>query len=104
VAPLTCTIEVDCTPDRVFGYVTDPTRFSEWQANVIGGRMSGRAPNKVGDRCLTTRQIAFAQRAVTFEITHIDPPRRWGVRGVNGPIRAIVDVTVEPLRTAAGPS
>lgn len=28
---------------------------------------------------------------------HLDPPRTWGVRGVDGPIRADVDVTVEPL-------
>ena len=31
------------------------------------------------------------------ELTHIDPPRAWGVRGTDGPIRATVDVTVEPL-------
>jgi hypothetical protein len=30
-------------------------------------------------------------------ITHIDPPEAWGVRGVDGPIRATVDVTVAPL-------
>jgi hypothetical protein len=34
---------------------------------------------------------------VTAEITHIDPPRTWGVRGIDGPIRAIVNVTVDPL-------
>jgi hypothetical protein len=27
----------------------------------------------------------------------IDPPRAWGVRGTDGPIRATVDVLVEPL-------
>jgi hypothetical protein len=27
----------------------------------------------------------------------IDPPRAWGVRGTDGPIRAAVDVLVEPL-------
>lgn len=30
-------------------------------------------------------------------LTHIDPPRTWGVRGVDGPIRATVDVTIEPV-------
>jgi hypothetical protein len=51
----------------------------------------------VGARCLTTRRIGGANRASTSELTHIDPPRTWGVRGIDGPIRAIVDVTVEPL-------
>ena len=30
-------------------------------------------------------------------LAHIDPPRTWGVRGIDGPIRATVEVTVEPL-------
>lgn len=34
---------------------------------------------------------------MTSEITHIDPPRTWGVRGIDGPIRATVNVTVDPL-------
>jgi hypothetical protein len=28
---------------------------------------------------------------------HIDPPRTWGVRGIDGPVRAAVDVLVEPV-------
>ena len=27
----------------------------------------------------------------------MDPPRTWGVRGIDGPIRAAVNLTVEPL-------
>jgi hypothetical protein len=30
-------------------------------------------------------------------ITEYDPPRRWADRGVDGPIRAIVEVLVEAL-------
>jgi hypothetical protein len=37
---------------------------------------------------------------VTSEITKLDPPTSWAVHGVDGPIRAIVDVTVEPLESA----
>ena len=44
-----------------------------------------------------TRRIGGANRASISTLTHIDPPRTWGVRGVDGPIRATVDVTVEPL-------
>jgi hypothetical protein len=31
------------------------------------------------------------------EVTHIDPPRTWGVHGIDDPIRAIVNVIVDPL-------
>jgi hypothetical protein len=34
---------------------------------------------------------------VTSEVTHIDPQRVCGVRGIDGPIRATIDVTVETL-------
>jgi len=46
---------------------------------------------------LTTRRIGGANRPVTSRLTHIDPPITWGVQGVDGPIRATVDLTVEPL-------
>jgi hypothetical protein len=32
----------------------------------------------------------------TSELVLFDPPHQWGVRGVDGPIRAIVAVSVEP--------
>jgi len=51
---------------------------------------------RVGDRCLTTRRIGLVERPVTAELACFDPPYRWGVRGVDGPIRAAVDITVEP--------
>lgn len=97
MTPISTSAEIARPPDEVFAYVTDPGRFAEWQAGVVDGRMEGEAPHGVGERCLSTRRIGGAERPVTSEITHLDPPRTWGVRGIDGPIRAIVDVTVEPL-------
>jgi uncharacterized protein YndB with AHSA1/START domain len=97
MAPITTTTEVKRAPAEVFDYVTDPTRFIEWQRNVVGGHMETNGPTTVGTKCLTTRRIGFATRAITAEVTHIDPPRAWGVHGIDGPIRAIVNVTVDPL-------
>jgi hypothetical protein len=97
MAPITTSIDVARRQTEVFDYVTDPTRFVEWQHGVVSGHMEGDGPHGVGARCLTTRHIGFAERPVTSEITHIDRPRTWGVRATNGPIRAIVDVTVDPL-------
>ena len=37
----------------------------------------------------------------TSEITKVDPPTSWAVHGIDGPIRAIVDVTVEPVDGSA---
>lgn len=97
MAPIEVTTEVDRPAEQVFAYATDPTRFSEWQKGVVSGHMDGTGTPQVGQNCLTTRRIGFAERPVTSELTHIDPPRTWGVRGIDGPIRASVDVTVDPL-------
>jgi carbon monoxide dehydrogenase subunit G len=90
-------IEVHRPAPEVFAYVTDPSRFSEWQNGVVDGHRRGDGPALVGDKCVNTRLIGFAKRQVTSEITCIDAPRTWSVRGIDGPIRAAVDVKVEPL-------
>jgi hypothetical protein len=62
----------------VFAYVTNPTRFVEWQHGVVSAQMDGDGPHMVGDRCLTKRKIGGAERSVTSEITHIHAPNTWG--------------------------
>jgi uncharacterized protein YndB with AHSA1/START domain len=96
MAVLSSTIEVARPPEEVFAYATDPTTFGEWQANVVSGHMDGSGPHQAGARCVTTRRIGFTERAVTSEVTHVDRPHRWGVRGIDGPVRAVVEVSVDP--------
>jgi hypothetical protein len=97
VPPITATIDVNRSSDAVFAYATDPTRFREWQKGVVDGRMKDAGTLGVHAQCVTTRRIGFANRPSTSELTHIDSPNTWGVHGIDGPIRAIVDVTVESL-------
>jgi uncharacterized protein YndB with AHSA1/START domain len=88
-------VEVDRPPAEVFAYITDPGRFGEWQHGFTAGRLDGGPV--VGARCVTTRKIGLSEREVVSELTHVEPPRTWGVRGVDGPIRATVNVVVDPL-------
>ena len=59
-----------------------------------------RTPTAVGAHCLTTRKVGGATREVVTEINEYDPPRRWADRGIDGPVRAVVSVTVDPLDAA----
>jgi uncharacterized protein YndB with AHSA1/START domain len=93
--PIVASAEVDRPAADVFAYTTDPTRFPEWQAGVVSGRLDGA--DGVGARCITVRRIGGAERPSTSELVRLEPPRAWAVRGVDGPIRAAVDVTVAPL-------
>lgn len=89
--------EVERPVAEVFAYATDPTKFHEWQQGVVGGSMEGKGAPALGDLCHTTRKIGGAERPATSELVRLDPPRAWSVHGVDGPIRAKVDVDVEPL-------
>ena len=97
MAPASASTVVDRPAAEVFAYATDPAHFPEWQQGVIDGHLDPPGPAHVGTKCVTTRRIGGADRTVTSELTHIDAPRAWGVRGIDGPIRATVDLTVEPL-------
>jgi hypothetical protein len=98
--PVVTSAEIDRPAAEVVAYATDPARFSQWQQGVVDGHMDGPASDTrtpaVGAKCVTTRRIG-ANRPSRSELVHIDPPRSWGVRGTDGPIRAAVDVVVEPL-------
>src|ERR1700745_3195870 len=101
MTPIVTSAEIERPAADVFAYATDPARFSEWQKGVVDGHMDGpgngtQAP-AVGGTCVATRRVGGANRASTSELVHIDPPKTWGVRGVDGPIRAAVEVLVEPM-------
>ncbi len=91
-------VDIARPPEDVFSYVTDPSRFGEWQSGVVSGHIEGDGPPGVGSRCMMTRRIGGSDRTSTSEITEISPPRSWAIRGIDGPIRANVNVTVTPLQ------
>ena len=99
--PIVTSAEIGRPAAEVFAYATDPARFSEWQKGVLDGHMdspgNGTQAPAVGAKCVTTRRIGGANRPSTSELVHIDPPKTWVVRGIDGPVRAAVEVRVEPV-------
>ncbi|MGP4012546.1 SRPBCC family protein [Streptomyces sp. 4N124] len=91
MAPLVSTIEIARPPAEVFSYVTDPAHFTEWQGDVV--RVREQAPG----RFTTTRRIGPRERTYTQEVTESRPPARWSVRGLDGPLRPSMTITVEPV-------
>lgn len=94
MAPIVSSIVIDRPPAAVFAYVTDPTQFPRWQADVV--RVSAESSG-VGARFTTYRRIAGADRSMVQEITENVPPHRWAAHGVAGAIRPSATVTVEAL-------
>lgn len=96
MAPITSITEVARPAEEAFAYVIDPSTMPEWQQGVVRGHMDD-ATTRIGSKCITVRRIGGREREVVTEITEYDPPRRWADRGISGPVRAIVAVTVEPV-------
>jgi uncharacterized protein YndB with AHSA1/START domain len=95
--PMVSSFEIARPPDEVYAYVTDPSRFPQWQYDVVRVRVEGGRPPGVGTKFTTTRRIGRVEQTTTQEITEITPPRSWAARGVDGPFRPSAHITVEPL-------
>ena len=98
--PIVSSIEIARPPDEVFSCVTDPSRFAEWQHDIVSVRIEGGSPPRVGSKFTTTRRIGGVERTMTQEVAEINPPTSWAVHGVAGPIRPNANVTVEPLNNS----
>jgi uncharacterized protein YndB with AHSA1/START domain len=97
MAPIESSIDIARPPDEVFAYLADPSRFAEWQRDVVRVDVEGGRPPGLGARFTTTRRIGGVERTMTQEVTELSPPVSWAVNGVDGPIRPSARVTVAPL-------
>ena len=61
-----------------------------WKATAMAAQLSATT-------CRMTRRIGGAERVSTSELVRLDPPRAWSVHGIDGPVRAQVDLDVEAL-------
>jgi carbon monoxide dehydrogenase subunit G len=93
MATIVESIEISRRPEDVFIYATDFSHFPEWQGGVVSARREGDAPLKA----VVTRRLGPRKLQRTEEITELNPPRTWTVRGVGGALTAIAKGTVEPL-------
>ncbi|MFE0642916.1 SRPBCC family protein [Streptomyces sp. NPDC058877] len=90
-------IDIDRTPADVFTYVTDPSHLPEWQESAVSVRKVDDAPFAVGSKIAVTRRLGRREFTTTMQVMELEPPRRWHLHGVDGPVRGDVQGTVEPL-------
>jgi hypothetical protein len=101
MAPIVESIEVGRSPADVFAYVGDLSTHGEWQGQIVDVHVDTDGPTRVGSRATETRRVPGGPRKLTYEITEWDPPRKASFRGVNGPIRAVGTLSVEPVGDGA---
>jgi uncharacterized membrane protein len=94
--PITQTIEIARSPEDVFAYVDQLDRHGEWQSHIISSKLETEGPTRVGSKATDKRKVPGGTQDVTYEITEHDPPRRAAFKGLNGPVRPVGTITVEP--------
>jgi uncharacterized membrane protein len=97
VPVITHSIEINRRPEDVFAYLDELERHGEWQEMIQAIRVDTDPPTRVGSRATETRKVPGGPREFTYEVTEHEPPRRSSFRGVNGPVRPVGTVTVEPV-------
>ena len=91
------TIDIARPPADVFAYLDQLDRHGEWQEQIVAVRVDTEGPTRVGSRATETRKVPGGNREFTYEVTEHEPPRRVAFRGINGPVRPVGTVSVEPL-------
>jgi Polyketide cyclase / dehydrase and lipid transport len=94
---ISVSIEIDRSPTDVFAYVAQLDKHTEWQPAIIRAHMEPPGEARQGTRNIEFRRVPGDPREIISEVVVYDPPRRIAARGLNGPLRAHVGITIEPL-------
>ena len=96
MATFTSTLDIDRSPEMVYGYATDPTKFPEWQADVVSVEWEG-AGGRLGSRFTTKRRVPGGVQSYVQEVTELKPFKSWAVKGIEGTLRPNASIDVEPI-------
>ena len=96
MAPISESIEINRRPEEVFAYLDDVKRHGEWQEQIVAVEPQGDEPMGVGKRVRETRRVPGGDRSMTYEITEYHPPRQSSFRVLDGPVRGVGTIVVEP--------
>jgi len=97
MAPISESIEIDRKPEDVFAYLDEVKRHGEWQEQIVDVQRQDDGPLRVGSRVQETRHVPGGDRTMTYEVTEHDPPRQSSFRVLDGPVRAVGTISIEPI-------
>jgi hypothetical protein len=77
MAPIVESIEIARRSEDVFAYMIDPEHLVDWQESVVSVRREDEGPVAGGGRIVTTRRVGRGERAMTMELSELNPPNSW---------------------------
>jgi uncharacterized protein YndB with AHSA1/START domain len=82
---------------EVFAYVTDPTKTPEWSSLTLESSLEGGGPIGVGSRIRVIGKFLGRRTESTAEVTEYDPPRKFAIRDISGPIHLELERQLESI-------
>ena len=82
--------------EEVFAYLTDSEKLPEWQSMVSESRQDSPGPMGVGTRVTNVRNFLGRRIESQAEVTAHEPPRKFDLRVVSGPVPFQISHTLEP--------
>ena len=64
---------------------------------IVDVQRQDDGPLRVGSRVKETRRVPGGDRSMTYEVIEHDPPRQSSFRVLDGPVRAVGTVSIEPV-------
>jgi carbon monoxide dehydrogenase subunit G len=94
------TVVVERPPDEVFAFLTDLSNVPEWQSGAVEVR---EQPAKLAVGTTYVEVLRFLGRRIeaTIQVTEYEPPRRFSIKTLSGPIPFQVQHTLEPSGAGA---
>ena len=97
MAGISDSVEIQRKPEEVFAYIDDLAKHGEWQDRIEAVRVDTEGPTRVGTRVTETRRMPGGSQDISYEIVAHDSPRSSSFRGLNGLLRPVGTVRVEPV-------
>jgi uncharacterized membrane protein len=82
-------VRVERPAEVIFHYLIDLERLPEWQASAVSARADG--PLAEGSRIAERRRVLGREVENELEVTAFEPPRRFALKALRGPVRFTVD-------------
>jgi hypothetical protein len=87
---------IDCPPDRVAGYASDPANAPRWYANIESAAWTTPPPLRVGSRFSFAARFLGRRLEYTYEVVELVPGCRLVMRTAEGPFPMETTYTWEP--------
>lgn len=89
------TIHLNQPVEQVFAFITDTSKLSTWQSNLIKSEPLTEGPLRTGSRFREVRRINNKEENIEAEITRLEPNKRLETKTLTKP-QAMVSYVLDP--------